>query len=165
MESVLSYDSFFSRASEALKSYKGFLYLGRGHSYPIAMEGALKLKELAYMHAEGYPAGEMKHGPLALIDEGMVIVAICPQDHFYEKTISNLEEVKARGGQIIAIGNQGDRALKNLSTHFLSIPPGTWEISGLLTVIPAQLLSYRVAEALGHDVDQPRNWAKSVTVE
>ncbi|MEM7645830.1 MAG: glutamine--fructose-6-phosphate transaminase (isomerizing) [Pseudomonadota bacterium] len=165
MEGVLSYDSFFSEASKAFKNFKGFLYLGRGHSYPIALEGALKLKELAYMHAEGYAAGEMKHGPLALIDENMVIVAICPQDKYYEKTVSNLEEAKARGGEIISIGTGDDGLLKKLSEHYLSIPDCHWSVSGLLSVIPVQLLSYHVADVLGHDVDQPRNLAKSVTVE
>ena len=165
MEGVLSYDAFFNQASETLKNYKGFLYLGRGHSYPIAMEGALKLKELAYMHAEGYAAGEMKHGPLALIDEKMIIVGICPKDKYYEKTISNLEEAKARGGVIISIGTGDDEQLKAMSEHYLSIPDSPWMTSGLLSVIPVQLLSYHLADALGHDVDQPRNLAKSVTVE
>lgn len=165
MEGVLSYDTFFNQASETLKNYKGFLYLGRGHSFPIAMEGALKMKELAYLHAEGYAAGEMKHGPLALIDKQMVIVVICPQDHYYEKTISNLEEAKARGGVVISIGTGDDKELKAISKHYLSIPECPWMVSGLLSVIPVQLLAYHVADALGHDVDQPRNLAKSVTVE
>ncbi len=165
MEGVLAYDTFFNQASETLKDYKGFLYLGRGHSYPIALEGALKLKELAYMHAEGYAAGEMKHGPLALIDNKMIIVVICPKDKYYEKTISNLEEAKARGGVIISIGTGEDEALKSMSEHYLSIPDSPWMLSGLLSVIPVQLLAYHLADALGHDVDQPRNLAKSVTVE
>lgn len=165
MEGVLAYDTFFNQASETLKNYKGFLYLGRGHSYPIAMEGALKLKELAYMHAEGYAAGEMKHGPLALIDKKMIIVVICPKDKYYEKTISNLEEAKARGGVIISIGTGDDEALKSMSEHYLSIPDAPWMLTGLLSVIPIQLLAYHLADALGHDVDQPRNLAKSVTVE
>ena len=165
MEGVLSYDSFFNQASETLKSYKGFLYLGRGHNYPIAMEGALKLKELAYLHAEGYPAGEMKHGPLALIDNKMIIIVICPRDRYYQKTISNLEEAKARGGVIISIGTGEDEQLKSMSKHYLSIPPCPWMLSGLLSVIPVQLLAYHLADALGYDVDQPRNLAKSVTVE
>lgn len=165
MEGVLSYDTFFDQASETLKKYKGFLYLGRGHSYPIAMEGALKLKELAYLHAEGYAAGEMKHGPLALIDEKMIIVVICPRDKYYEKTISNLEEAKARGGVIVSIGTGDDEQLKSMSEHYLSIPESMWMTTGLLSVIPIQLLSYHLADTLGHDVDQPRNLAKSVTVE
>ena len=165
MEGVLSHDSFFSQVSETLKVYKGFLYLGRGHNYPIAMEGALKLKELAYLHAEGYPAGEMKHGPLALIDNRMIIVAICPKDHHYPKIISNLEEAKARGGVIISISTSHDEHLKSMSEHHLSIPHSPWMLSGLLSVIPLQLLAYHLADTLGYDVDQPRNLAKSVTVE
>lgn len=165
MEGVLSYDSFFNQASETLKDFRGFLYLGRGHNFPIAMEGALKMKELAYLHAEGYAAGEMKHGPLALIDNKMVIVVICPKDKYYEKTISNLEEAKARGGVIISIGTGHDQELESISEHYLSIPESHWMLSGLLSVIPVQLLAYHVADRLGHDVDQPRNLAKSVTVE
>lgn len=165
METVLSYDRFFSEAANTLKSYKGFLYLGRGPSYPISMEGALKLKELAYMHAEGYAAGEMKHGPLALIDDRMAVVVICPQDEYYEKTISNLEEAKARGGVIISVGTGEDKKLMALSKHYLSLPKTNWFLSGILSVIPMQLLAYHMANVLGHDVDQPRNLAKSVTVE
>jgi glucosamine--fructose-6-phosphate aminotransferase (isomerizing) len=123
------------------------------------------MKELAYLHAEGYAAGEMKHGPLALIDNQMVIVVICPKDKYYEKTMSNLEEAKARGGVIISIGTGQDTALEDISEHYLSIPESHWMLSGLLSVIPVQLLAYHVADRLGHDVDQPRNLAKSVTVE
>jgi len=166
METVLAYDKFFGEAAEkTLKRFRGFLYLGRGLSYPIAMEGALKLKELAYMHAEGYAAGEMKHGPLALIDGHMATVVICPKDTYYEKTVSNLEEAKARGAVIISIGTGNDKHLKGLSEHYLSLPETSWTTSGILSVIPVQLLSYHLADALGHDVDQPRNLAKSVTVE
>ncbi len=165
MEGVLSYDSFFNQVSETLKDYKGFLYLGRGHSYPIAMEGALKLKELAYLHAEGYPAGEMKHGPLALIDNRMIIVAICPEDHHYPKMISNLEEAKARGGVIISISTGHNEHLESISKHHLSIPHSPWMLSGLLSVIPLQLMAYHLADTLGYNVDRPRNLAKSVTVE
>lgn len=165
MEAVLSYDKFFAKTSDVFKKYKGFLYLGRGVSYPIAMEGALKLKELAYMHAEGYAAGEMKHGPLALIDENMLVVVICPKDQHYEKTISNLQEAKARGGKIISIGTGEDEALKQLSLHYLSLPESHWSTTGILSTIPLQLLAYHLADVLGYDVDQPRNLAKSVTVE
>lgn len=165
MEKVLSYDKFFSEAASTLKRYRGFLYLGRGVSYPIALEGALKLKELAYMHAEGYAAGEMKHGPIALIDQEMAVVVVAPSDDVYEKTISNLEEVRARGGQVISIGSGNNQVLKDLSLHYLSIPEGDWRTNSILSVIPLQLLSYHVASSLGLDVDQPRNLAKSVTVE
>lgn len=165
MENVLACEKFFAEAAVTLKEHKGFLYLGRGVSYPIALEGALKLKELAYMHAEGYAAGEMKHGPLALIDSRMCVVTLAPNDSLYEKTVSNLEEAKARGGQIIAVGTAQNDKLKNLAKHFLSLPKAEWIVNPLLEMIPLQLLAYHVASALGHDVDQPRNLAKSVTVE
>lgn len=165
MEAVLAYDKFFDEASEKLKSFKGLLYMGRGVNYPLALEGALKLKELAYMHAEGYAAGEMKHGPLALIDERMLIVMVAPQDNHYEKTVSNLEEARARGGKIISIGTGDDHALKNISDYYLSLPKAEWNVNPILEAIPLQLLAYHVADAMGHDVDQPRNLAKSVTVE
>lgn len=165
MESVLSYNSFFQQTAETLKKFKGFLYIGRGVNFPIALEGALKLKELAYMHAEGYAAGEMKHGPIALIEDRMAIVVIAPNDDVYEKTVSNLEEVRARGGHVISIGTGENKKLKDISLHYLGMPSTEWMMNPLLSVIPVQLLSYHVAEALGYDVDQPRNLAKSVTVE
>ncbi len=165
MEGILSYDKFFNEAAKHFKSFKGLLYMGRGISYPLAMEGALKLKELAYMHAEGYAAGEMKHGPLALIDERMLIVMVAPQDKHFEKTLSNLQEAKARGGKIISIGTGECQELKDLSEYYLSLPKAEWFINPLLEVIPLQLLAYHVARALEYDVDQPRNLAKSVTVE
>jgi glucosamine--fructose-6-phosphate aminotransferase (isomerizing) len=165
MENVLACDKFFAEAAQVLSKYKGFLYLGRGISYPLALEGALKLKELAYKHAEGYAAGEMKHGPLALIDKEMAVVVLAPKDALYEKTASNLEEAKARGGQIISIGTGQDEKLKSISVHYLALPKTDWNIYPLLEAIPLQLLAYHVAAALGNDVDQPRNLAKSVTVE
>jgi glucosamine--fructose-6-phosphate aminotransferase (isomerizing) len=165
MELVLVHSKFFEEAAQTLKNFKGFLYIARGANFPIALEGALKLKELAYMHAEGYAAGEMKHGPIALIDKNMAVVVIAPDDDVYEKTVSNLEEVRARGGQIISIGTEGNERLKKLSLHLLSLPKASWTINPILAVLPVQLLSYHVANALGHDVDQPRNLAKSVTVE
>lgn len=165
MEAVLSYDKFFGEIAESFKGYRGFLYLGRGINYPIAMEGALKLKELAYMHAEGYAAGEMKHGPLALIDDDMLVIVICPQDDHYEKTLSNLQEAKARGGIIVSVGTGEDEKLKAVSEHYLSLPKCDWMASGILSVIPMQLLAYHLADVMGYDVDQPRNLAKSVTVE
>ncbi|RYZ68660.1 MAG: SIS domain-containing protein, partial [Proteobacteria bacterium] len=165
MEAVLSYDKFFAEAANTLKDFRGLLYMGRGVSFPIALEGALKLKELAYMHAEGYAAGEMKHGPLALIDEKMLIVMIAPRDQHYEKTLSNLEEARARGGKIISVGTGDDENLKAVSEYYLSLPEAQWTINPILAVIPMQLLSYHVADVLGNDVDQPRNLAKSVTVE
>jgi glutamine---fructose-6-phosphate transaminase (isomerizing) len=165
MEAVLSYDKYFAKAANVFKDYRGFLYLGRGINYPIAMEGALKLKELAYMHAEGYAAGEMKHGPLALIDSSILVLVICPKDVHYEKTLSNLQEAKARGGVIISIGTGEDHKLKDMSREYLSLPKSDWMASGILSVIPVQLLAYHVANVMGYDVDQPRNLAKSVTVE
>ncbi len=165
IEVVLAYDKYFSEAAKKLKEFKGFLYLGRGVSFPIALEGALKLKELAYMHAEGYAAGEMKHGPLALIDPRMAIVVVAPTDELIEKTISNLQEAKARGGKIISIGTGENPALKSMSEYYLSIPATTWMANPMISVVPLQLMAYHLADSLGYDVDQPRNLAKSVTVE
>lgn len=165
MEAVLSYDKFFGEAALKLKNYRGVLFMGRGVSYPIALEGALKLKELAYMHAEGYAAGEMKHGPLALIDDRMLILMVCPSDEHYEKSLSNLEEARARGGKIMSIGTGDNAALKAVSDDYLSLPEASWMVNPILAALPVQLLAYHVADAMGNDVDQPRNLAKSVTVE
>jgi glucosamine--fructose-6-phosphate aminotransferase (isomerizing) len=142
-----------------------FLYLGRGINYPIAMEGALKLKELSYIHAEGYPAGEMKHGPIALIDEKMPVVAVMPQDRHYEKIRSNVMEAKSRGGNIIAIATQGDASVEEIARKVFYIPPADELLTPILSVIPLQLIAYYIAVRRGCDVDQPRNLAKSVTVE
>ena len=141
------------------------LYLGRGFDFPVALEGALKLKEISYIHAEGYPAAEMKHGPIALIDENMPVVAICQNDFMYEKVISNLQEVKTRKGKIIAIASEGDKNISSLSEHCIYIPETLPFLRPILTVIPLQLLAYHVADLKGINVDQPRNLAKSVTVE
>lgn len=165
MEIVLAYDKYFDEAAQKLKEFKGFLYLARGVNFPIAMEGALKLKELAYLHAEGYAAGEMKHGPLALIDHRMGIVVIAPKDEVYEKTISNLEEARARGGKIITLSSGDNPKLKAMSEYYLSLPNSHWVTNPILAVVPLQLMAYHLASELGHDVDQPRNLAKSVTVE
>lgn len=142
-----------------------FLYLGRGITYPIALEGALKLKEISYIHAEGYPAGEMKHGPIALIDENMPVVVLAPRSDSYEKTVSNMEEVIARGGRVIGICTAGDEELAKKAETTIPIPPCTGELLTVLLTIPLQLLAYHVAVMKGTDVDQPRNLAKSVTVE
>ncbi len=165
VEVVLAYDKYFSEAADDLKEFRGFLYMGRGVNYPIAMEGALKLKELAYLHAEGYASGEMKHGPLALIDSRMAIVMIAPSDDLYEKTLSNLEEARARGGKIIAMGSGKNEKLKSVSDRYLAIPQAHWSTNPILAAIPLQLMAFHLAASLGHDVDQPRNLAKSVTVE
>jgi glucosamine--fructose-6-phosphate aminotransferase (isomerizing) len=142
-----------------------FLYLGRGINYPIALEGALKLKEISYIHAEGYPAGEMKHGPIALIDQKMPTVAIAVQDSVYDKMISQIEQVKARDGEVIAVATEGDDFIRTKADHVISVPKTSDFLTPVLTVIPLQLFAYHVAVRLGADVDQPRNLAKSVTVE
>ena len=165
MEVVLAYDRFFAEAADRLKKFKGFLFMGRGVNFPIAMEGALKLKELAYLHAEGYAAGEMKHGPLALIDENMAIIMVAPKDEVYEKSISNLEEARARGGKIWLLSNGDSEKFHDSTEAFLNLPPAHWSTNPILAVVPLQLMSYHLASVMGHDVDQPRNLAKSVTVE
>ncbi len=144
---------------------RNFLYLGRGYSYPVALEGALKLKEISYIHAEGYPAAEMKHGPIALIDSEMPTVIIAPKDHLYEKIVSNVQQVKSRGGSIIAIVTKGDTVIRNLADHLLEVPEVPECLTPLITSIPLQLLSYYIAINKGKDVDMPRNLAKSGTVE
>jgi glucosamine--fructose-6-phosphate aminotransferase (isomerizing) len=144
---------------------RDYLYLGRGINYPIALEGALKLKEISYIHAEGYPAGEMKHGPIALIDENMPVVIIAPRGSGYEKIINNLTEVRARGGMVIAIASRGDPEIGTMVDDVIQVPDVRPELQPLLTVLPLQMLAYRVADIRGTDVDQPRNLAKSVTVE
>jgi glucosamine--fructose-6-phosphate aminotransferase (isomerizing) len=142
-----------------------FLYLGRGINFPVALEGALKLKEISYIHAEGYPAAEMKHGPIALIDENMPVVFVAPNDHLYRKALSNLQEVKARGGRIIAITSSGNGDLKELAEHQIKVPKTAPLLSPVVTSVPLQLLAYHIAVLRGCDVDKPRNLAKSVTVE
>lgn len=141
------------------------MYLGRGFNFPIALEGALKMKEISYIHAEGYPAAEMKHGPIALIDENMPVIFIATKDSIYEKVINNIEEVKARKGKVIAIGTKGDRKLAQLADYVIYIPETIDVLTPILTVIPLQLMAYYAAVLNGCNVDQPRNLAKSVTVE
>ncbi len=165
MEQALELEPRVSELARDLARYKNFLFLGRGIQYPIALEGALKLKELSYIHAEGYAAGEMKHGPIALIDESMPVVALAPRDGSYDRIMSNIEEVRARDGRVIAFGNEGDRELRAKSDVMIEVPPSTDLLAPVLMVIPLQLLAYHVAVRLGRDVDQPRNLAKSVTVE
>ncbi len=147
------------------KDDNDFLFLGRGYNFPIALEGALKLKEISYIHAEGYPAAEMKHGPIALVDENLPVVFIATKDSYHEKIISNMQEIKARKGKIISIITQGDLISPTLSNHFFAIPEADELIAPILSVIPLQLLSYYVGTSKGIDVDKPRNLAKSVTVE
>jgi glucosamine--fructose-6-phosphate aminotransferase (isomerizing) len=151
--------------AEKLWHYTDFLYLGRGINYPIALEGALKLKEISYIHAEGYPAGEMKHGPIALIDEHMPVVAIALRDSVYDKMISQVEQAKARGGIVIALVSEGDTMLTAKADYTLTVPECPPLLSPVIATIPLQLLAYYIAIRRGCDVDQPRNLAKSVTVE
>jgi glucosamine--fructose-6-phosphate aminotransferase (isomerizing) len=165
VEELLKMDEQIKHISSIYKEANNFLYLGRSYNFPIALEGALKLKEISYIHAEGYPAAEMKHGPIALIDENMPVVVIAPNKGAYEKILSNVQEVKARGGKIIAIVTQGDRDVAELADHIIEIPETEEELTPLITVIPLQLLAYHIAIMRGCNVDQPRNLAKSVTVE
>ncbi|TLU86023.1 MAG: glutamine--fructose-6-phosphate transaminase (isomerizing) [Chlorobium sp.] len=151
--------------AERFKDARHFLYLGRGYNFPVALEGALKLKEISYIHAEGYPAAEMKHGPIALIDENMPVIVIATHDSTYKKMLSNIEEVRARGGKVIAIANEGDDEINKLAHHVITIPETLGALSPLLTVLPLQLLAYHIATLRGCNVDRPRNLAKSVTVE
>jgi glucosamine--fructose-6-phosphate aminotransferase (isomerizing) len=148
-----------------LKEAEHCLYLGRGINMPIAYEGALKIKEISYIHAEAYPAGEMKHGPIALIDEDMPVIAIAPKDPWYEKMLSQIEQTKARGGNVIAVATDGDELLQEIADHMLWVPETPWLLSPVTTIIPLQLLAYHTGVLRGADVDQPRNLAKSVTVE
>jgi glucosamine--fructose-6-phosphate aminotransferase (isomerizing) len=151
--------------AKLLKDLEHCLYLGRGINMPTAYEGALKLKEISYIHAEGYPAGEMKHGPIALIDEEMPVVSVSPQDPWYEKTVSQVEQTKARGGVVIAVATDGDEQMPEIADHILWVPETPWLLNPVTTIIPLQLLAYHIAVLRGADVDQPRNLAKSVTVE
>jgi glucosamine--fructose-6-phosphate aminotransferase (isomerizing) len=151
--------------AEKYKDAKDALYLGRGYNFPVALEGALKLKEISYIHAEGYPAAEMKHGPIALIDEAMPVVFLATNQSAYEKIVSNVQEVKARKGKIIAVVNKGDTQIRELADHIIEVPETEEILSPLVTIVPLQLLAYHIAILRGCNVDQPRNLAKSVTVE
>jgi glucosamine--fructose-6-phosphate aminotransferase (isomerizing) len=162
---VLETDPAIEKISAIYKDAPNALYLGRGSSFPVALEGALKLKEISYIHAEGYPAAEMKHGPIALIDENMPIIVIATQGNSYEKVVSNIQEVKARKGKVIAIVTEGDEQVRNMADHVIEIPEVDEFLVPLLATIPLQLLSYHIAVMRGCNVDQPRNLAKSVTVE
>jgi glucosamine--fructose-6-phosphate aminotransferase (isomerizing) len=165
IERILQRDADVRRIAELYSHHNNFLYLGRGLNFPVALEGALKLKEISYIHAEGYPAAEMKHGPIALIDDHMPVVFICTRDTAYDKVMSNMMEVRARKGRIIAIATEGDEDVRTRADHVLYVPQTHPSLQPLLSVIPLQLLAYHVAVIRGCDVDQPRNLAKSVTVE
>ncbi|MBU2651362.1 MAG: glutamine--fructose-6-phosphate transaminase (isomerizing) [Bacteroidetes bacterium] len=165
VEQTLKIDSVVKQIAEKYKDVRNFLYLGRGYNFPVALEGALKLKEISYIHAEGYPAAEMKHGPIALIDEEMPVVFIAPNKGIYEKVISNIQEVKARKGKVIAVVTEGDTSVKELADYTIEIPETEELLVPLIATIPLQLLSYHIAVMRNCNVDQPRNLAKSVTVE
>jgi len=172
LEHLLTHEEDCEDLAKQYVRSQDFLFLGRGIHYPIALEGALKLKEISYIHAEGYPAGEMKHGPNALIDENLPVVIIATRDPNdalsmvrYEKTISNLKEVKARSGVVIALATEGDDQIGDAADHVIYLPPAPEELLPILEIVPLQLLAYHIAVRRGCDVDQPRNLAKSVTVE
>jgi glucosamine--fructose-6-phosphate aminotransferase (isomerizing) len=172
LETVLQNDAVYEALGRDLHRASDFLFLGRGVHFPIALEGALKLKEISYIHAEGYPAGEMKHGPNALIDENLPVVVVATHDAnspesrvLYEKTLSNIQEVKAREGIVLALVTEGDREARKIADHIIEIPPSHELLAPILEIVPLQLLAYHIAVRRGCDVDQPRNLAKSVTVE
>jgi len=165
IEQVLARDDEIEKIAKELFKAKDFLYLGRGIHFPIALEGALKLKEISYIHAEGYPAGEMKHGPIALVDEDMPVVVLAPKGTLHEKIISNIQEVKSRGGRVVSLINHGDREVFGLSDFSFPVPDTNFYLSAVLLAVPLQLLAYHIGVLRGCDVDQPRNLAKSVTVE
>jgi glucosamine--fructose-6-phosphate aminotransferase (isomerizing) len=165
IEKALLLNDMIVELADKYKDAKNFLYLGRGYNFPVALEGALKLKEISYIHAEGYPAAEMKHGPIALIDEEMPVVVIATASEHYEKVVSNIQEVKARKGKVIAVVSEGNHGLDGLVDHVIEVPETIESLSPLINTIPLQLLSYHIAVMRGCNVDQPRNLAKSVTVE
>jgi glucosamine--fructose-6-phosphate aminotransferase (isomerizing) len=162
---ILRQNDAIRKIAELFYQHNNFLYLGRSYNFPVALEGALKLKEISYVHAEGYPAAEMKHGPIALVDKDMPSVVIALRDSVYEKVLSNIQEIKARGGSVIAIATEGDRHIRKHARHVIYIPETIEMLSPLLSVIPLQLLAYHIAALRGCAIDQPRNLAKSVTVE
>ena len=165
IQTILAHNEEIKKIASIYKDSRNFLYLGRGYFFPVALEGALKLKEISYIHAEGYPAAEMKHGPIALIDENMPVVVIAPNDKTYDKIVSNIQEVKARKGIVIALVSEGDTVITKMADHVMEIPQADDALIPLLSVVPLQLLSYHIAVLRGCNVDQPRNLAKSVTVE
>jgi glucosamine--fructose-6-phosphate aminotransferase (isomerizing) len=165
VDQILRHTDKVRAIAEEFKHCQNFLYLGRGANFPVALEGALKLKEISYIHAEGYPAAEMKHGPIALIDENMPVVVVVPKDAIYEKVLSNIQEVKARKGRIIAVANEDDTLIASMAEHVIRVPRTYGFFGPILNIIPLQLLAYYMAVERGTNVDQPRNLAKSVTVE
>jgi len=165
VKEILADTSKIQAIANKYKDASDFLFLGRGYNFPVALEGALKLKEISYIHAEGYPAAEMKHGPIALVDEKLPVVFVATKDTYYEKIVSNIQEIKARKGQVIAVVSQNDAIIPDMANDVMVVPEADELIAPLLSVIPLQLLSYYVGVAKGLDVDKPRNLAKSVTVE
>ena len=165
IKKMLELNDRISELSRSFTYARNFLYLGRGYSYPVALEGALKLKEISYIHAEGYPAAEMKHGPIALIDSDMPVVVIAPRDDMYKKVLSNIQEIKARRGKIIALVSKGDDTISQIADEVIEMPETLECLEPLIASVPLQLLAYHIAVCKGKDVDQPRNLAKSVTVE
>jgi glucosamine--fructose-6-phosphate aminotransferase (isomerizing) len=165
IETILAQNDRIRRVTEKYVERDNWLFLGRGYNYPTALEGALKLKEISYIHAEGMPAAEMKHGPIALINEGMPAVFLANRGRQYEKVMSNIQEVRARGGHVIAVATEGDEEIRRYAQDVLYVPDIPECLSPMLTVVPLQLMAYHAAVLRGHDVDKPRNLAKSVTVE
>ena len=165
MKEVLKLNDRIMDLSRTFTYARNFLYLGRGFSYPVALEGALKLKEISYIHAEGYPAAEMKHGPIALIDSDMPVVVVATHNAMYEKVLSNIQEIKARKGKVIALVTKGDETIRKIADEVIEIPDTLECLEPLVATIPLQLLAYHIAVCKGKNVDQPRNLAKSVTVE
>ena len=165
VEKALDCDAVVRRIAEKYQNCDNFLYLGRQYNFPTALEGALKLKEISYIHAEGYPAAEMKHGPIALVDENTPSVFVIPPDFVYEKVMANMEEIKARGGPIIAVVSEGDTEVRKLTDDIIEVPPVDDFLEPIVMSVPLQLLAYHIAVLRGCDVDKPRNLAKSVTVE
>jgi glucosamine--fructose-6-phosphate aminotransferase (isomerizing) len=165
VEAILKNGELIKPIAKKYKDSNNALYLGRGYNFPIALEGALKLKEISYIHAEGYPAAEMKHGPIALVDKDLPVVFVATKDEYHAKIVSNIQEIKARKGKVIAIITEGDDIIPSMADDVFSVPPANEIIAPLLSVIPLQLLSYYIGVLKGCDVDKPRNLAKSVTVE
>ena len=165
VKTIFAQEQHIATLAKNYSAYHDFFFLGRKYNYPIAYEGALKLKEISYLHAEGYGAGDLKHGPIALIEENFPSIIIAPQDSVYEKVVSNLQEVKARSGRVLAITTEGDTRVSEIADDVVYIPKTLEMLTPLLAIVPLQLFAYYIADTLGRDIDQPRNLAKSVTVE
>jgi glucosamine--fructose-6-phosphate aminotransferase (isomerizing) len=165
VHAILEQAAAIQKLAEKYKDASDFLYLGRGYNFPVALEGALKLKEISYIHAEGYPAAEMKHGPIALVDDALPVVFVATKDVYHEKIVSNMQEIKARKGKVISVITEGDTLSPALSDDVIVLPAADEIVAPMLSVIPMQLLAYYIGVAKGYDVDKPRNLAKSVTVE